>query len=103
MYVNDRCHKYLLELLNQVQMRLPDNVETLLMLKKFHLANVTSQLKDSIVSIAFQYQSTFTDMDKLENEWNVVNLDQWPKSCLENSVCFWAEVGEKKNSAGEPK
>lgn len=41
-------------------------------------------------------------MDNLENEWNVVNLDQWPKSCLENSVCFGAEVREKNNSAGEP-
>lgn len=42
-------------------------------------------------------------MDNLENEWNVVNLDQWPKSCLEDSVDFWAEVSEKKNSAGEQK
>ena len=88
MYAKGRCQKYVLELLNQVQMRLPDNVDTLLMLKKFHPAIATSQHKDSIVPIACRYQSTFTDMDSLENEWAVVNLDQWPKSCLKSSVCF---------------
>ncbi|XP_066985911.1 SCAN domain-containing protein 3-like [Macrobrachium rosenbergii] len=103
MYVKDRCQKYLLELLNQIQMRLPDNVETLLMLKKLHPAIATSQLKDSIVPIAIKYKSTFTDMDSLENEWNSVSFDQWPESCLKNSVCFWSEVRRKKNSAGEPK
>ena len=40
-------------------------------------------------------------MDNLENEWETVNLELWTQSCLRDCVTFWAEVSEKKKSAGE--
>lgn len=82
-------------------MRLPGIVETLVMLKKIHFAIAASQHKDSIVAIACQCQSTFIDTNSLGNEWNVVNLDQWPKYCFENDGYFLGETREKKNIAGE--
>ena len=42
----------------------------------------------TIVPIAHQYESTFSDMDSLQNRWNVVSLDQWSKSYLEKRF-FW--------------
>ncbi|KAK4297981.1 hypothetical protein Pmani_029642 [Petrolisthes manimaculis] len=100
-YVKERCKEFVIELINQVQMRLPDNVETLLMLKNFHPSIATSQIKDSVAQIGARYRSTFEDLDGLENEWSSIGLQQWPKSCLGNLISFWTEVNEKENSAGE--
>ena len=30
-------------------------------------------------------------IDSLENEWSIINFDQWPKSCLTDSVSFEME------------
>lgn len=100
-YLKERCKTFVLELISQVQMRLPENVDILLMLKSFHPSNATSQTKDSIAPIGARYKSTFEDLDDLENEWSIMGLQQWPKSCLGNVITFWAEVNEKKNSAGQ--
>lgn len=62
---------FVVDLINQVQMHFPDNVETLLLLKSFHPSNTTSQCnkkKSSIVPIACTNKSTFQDLDELENE-----------------------------------
>ncbi|KAK3877284.1 hypothetical protein Pcinc_017987 [Petrolisthes cinctipes] len=99
-YVKKRCKEFTVELVNQVQVRLPDNVETLLMLKHFQPSNATSQCKNSIMPIACKYRSTFTDLDELETEWNKINFVQWPPACLGSTVSFWAEVNERRNSAG---
>ncbi|KAK4315603.1 hypothetical protein Pmani_013167 [Petrolisthes manimaculis] len=102
-YVKERCKNFVVELINQVQIRLPDNVETLLMLKSFHPSNATSQCKSSIVPIACRYKSTFQDIDELENEWSNLSFVQWPAACLGSTVSFWAEVNDHKTSAGEKK
>lgn len=101
--VKERCKNFMLELLTEVQRRLPDNVDILLMLKNFHPSNVTSQCKRSIVPVACRYKSTFADMDSLENEWENVSFVQWPKECLNDTVSFWAEVNEYTMSSGVKK
>ncbi|KAK3859066.1 hypothetical protein Pcinc_034789 [Petrolisthes cinctipes] len=98
-YVKERCKDFVVELINQEQMRLPDNVETLLMLKSFHPSNATSLCKSSIVPIACRYKSTFQDLDELENEWSNLSFVQWPAACLGSTVSFWAEVNDHKTSA----
>lgn len=49
-----------------MEQRLPDSVETLLMLKGFQPSNVTSQSKSFITFICYTCKSTFGDMDDLE-------------------------------------
>ncbi|XP_068212529.1 uncharacterized protein [Palaemon carinicauda] len=100
-YVKERCRSFVIALINQVQIRLPENLDILLKLKYFHPSSVTSHVKESIVPIAVRYRSTFDDLDELENEWNSIGIQQWPKSCLGNVISFWGEVSERKNSAGE--
>ena len=39
----------------------------------------------------------------MENGWNVIHIDKWSSSCLKDCVSFWAEVSEKRDSAGEQK
>lgn len=101
--VKERCKNFMLELLTQVQQRLPDNVDILLMLKNFHPSNVTSQCKRPIMPVACRYRSTFTDMDGLENEWENVSFVQWPKECLKDTLSFWAEVNDYTMSTGAKK
>ena len=102
-HVKERCKSFILELINQVKHRLPDNIKTLLMLKIFSPSNVTSQCKTSIVPIASQYRSSFPDIDELENEWKSISYIQWPQECFKDIVSFWAEVNEYTNSSGEKK
>ena len=99
--VKERCTSFVIELIKQVQMRLPENVDILLMLNNFHPSKATSQTKDFIAPIASKYRSAFADMDDLENEWSAISLQKWPQSCLGNIVSFWTEVNERKNSAGQ--
>lgn len=100
-YVKERCVKFVVDLLNEVQLRLPDNINTLLTMKQLHPSTATSQCKQQIEAIVSKYQFTFADMDQLESEWNSLGFEEWPKSCLSNIVSFWAEVYTKTNSVGE--
>ncbi|XP_076033730.1 uncharacterized protein LOC143020818 [Oratosquilla oratoria] len=101
--IKEKCRQFVLELINQVQLRLPGNVDALFLLQKLHPSVATSQSKGSIANIASRYRSVVRDIDELENEWDVLHLEQWPKSCLESSIGFWAEVYEKLDSAGNRK
>ena len=40
------------------------------------------------------------DNDGLENEWIAIGLTHWPQTCLSNVIDFWAEVSDRKDSAG---
>lgn len=77
--------------LNQVQMRLPGNFETLLMLKSYILPVVLPSTETP------WHQLTVIDVDSLENEGNV-NLHQLLKTCLES--CFFRGWREKTNLQG---
>lgn len=100
MYIKERCKTFAVDLITEVQARLPDNVDTLLMFKCLH-PNVVLSGKESISKIGDRYRNVIEDMDELENEWSSLTLDEWPQTSKANIVSFWAEVSEKKNSAGE--
>ena len=100
-HVKERCRTFVVELIKEIQMRLPENIDCLLMLGKLHPKHDTSQCKDSISSLAAKHRSTFNDMDQLENEWQALCLKEWSQDCMKDVVSFWAEVNEKRNSVGQ--
>lgn len=93
--------KYAIDLITEVQTRLPENLDTLLMLKHFHPSTAMFPSKESISSVAARHRNVIKDMDDFENEWTSLSLEKWPQSCRNNTTSFWANVYEKKNFAGE--
>lgn len=71
---------FVIGIVNQVQRRLPENVDIFLMLKCFHPLIATPQTKESLAPIGARFLSAFEDMDDLANEWSNLGLHQWPKS-----------------------
>lgn len=40
-------------------------------------------------------------MNRLENEWQALCLEQWPQECLTDTISSWLQVNEEKNSMGQ--
>ncbi|KAK7085541.1 hypothetical protein SK128_009658 [Halocaridina rubra] len=81
-YVKQRFKTFVIEFITQVQKRLPENADILLMMKRFHPRIAISPAKESIAPIGAKYRSTFEDIDGLANEWSAMGLTQWPQTCL---------------------
>jgi hypothetical protein len=86
--VREECAKFVVELIAQVQTRLPDNIRVLLLLSTLHPAVATSQNKPSIAPLAAHFYQIVTDMDQVENEWNSLHLVTWPTECVGDTVKF---------------
>jgi hypothetical protein len=97
--VRERCKDFVVELIAQVQSRLPDNIRVLLMLSNLHPTVATSQQKAGIAPLAIQFRQLAPDLSSLENEWNSLHLVTWPADYLRNSVKFWAHVNTIKDAA----
>ena len=87
-YVKERCVKFVVELLKEVQMGLPDYIDTLPMMKQLHPKIATAQCKGQIGQVAYTFAFTFNDMDNLENEWNALVFEEWPKECFNTAASF---------------
>lgn len=88
MYVKERCKAYIIEMIKQLQKRLPDNIKILQMFYMFNPINATSMTKNSVGPIAAKYRKTFDDMDELENEWQGISQVNWNTNDKENIVKF---------------
>ena len=96
MYIKERCKTFAVDLITEVQARLPDNVDTLLMFKCLH-PNVVLSGKESISKIGDRYRNVIEDMDELENEWSSLTLDEWPQTSKANIVPFLGRnMGKEK-------
>ncbi|XP_076028495.1 uncharacterized protein LOC143017594 [Oratosquilla oratoria] len=86
-------------------------VNTLFQGQNVEVAKLTEDLIDMyrnimhmVVGIShFSNQGFYCNYCFQKMNGGVLNLEQWPKSCLESSVAFWAEVYEKLDSAGNRK
>jgi hypothetical protein len=91
--VRERCRDLVIELVGQVQMRLPDNIQTLFMLSSLHPSVATSHQKPSIAPLAVHFKQICTDVDVGESEWRSLQFVTWPAAAsLTDSVKFWSCV-----------
>lgn len=101
--VRDLCRDFIIELVAQVQSRLPDNLRILLMLSSLYPAVATSQQKPSIAPLAVQFQQIVPDLDETQNEWSSLHLVKWPADCLGDCIKFWNHVASVTNAANKPR
>ena len=98
--VRERCKEFIVELLVQVQTRLPENIQVLFMLKNLTPSVALAVSKPRIDCLAAYFSNIVSDMDIINAEWNSLNFVHWPEHCLANTVCFWSFVAEAKNADG---
>lgn len=101
--IRERCRDFVLELIEQVQIRLPENLKTLCLLSNFSPTCALSQVKPPIGPICQAFPQLITDMDDAENEWNALHLTQWPADVRVNIVDFWVAVSLAKNAENAPR
>ena len=102
-HIRQRGKNFIIELVEQVQLRLPANIEALLMLDQLKPNKATSQQKPLLTKLISRFQNLVISTDDLEAEWNTLHLVQWPEDCLSNTVSFWAEVDSITDATGEKK
>lgn len=98
--IRQRCSSFLIELCNQIQYRLPANIDILEKINFLTPENATSQVrKPDITALASNFKSICEDVDSTINEWNCLHRIEWTE--LEDSEAFWIEVSHNKNAVGE--
>lgn len=98
--VRERCKSFLIELAENIQIRLPDNLSVLKTLADLHPKVATSQLKPNLNNILTQFHRTslYGNKNDIESEWNNLHNKSW--SALNNSVDFYAQVHDDCDAAG---
>lgn len=100
--VRERCRNFLIELCQQIQCRLPSNIEILQKICFLTPENATSQVRrPDITSLASSFKSIICDddVDSTVNEWNALHRIEWQH--VEDPESFWIEVAENKNALDE--
>lgn len=96
--IKQRCVKFTLKLVNELQARLPTNFAVLQKMSMFSVSETLRVIKPSIVEIAQEFKINETVTDKLISQWrNIVHI-KW--ECTSSTVEFWCEVLNYKDAAG---
>ncbi|KAK7791957.1 hypothetical protein R5R35_004580 [Gryllus longicercus] len=95
--VKERCVKFVVSLCDEIQKRLPNNLEILESVKKFSPDSTKKFIKADINNIVLQF-SLICDIDETIAEWNLLsNIDQLRSDSTEQ---LWLEISEIQNSCG---
>ena len=100
MFIKERCRNFVVELVSRIQMRIPDNLNTLLMLNLFDPRNATSQSNARPTDFAVKYIDLVEDIDEFETEWSRISLEKWPEECFGSVHSFWTYVSKALDSGG---
>ncbi|XP_043201152.1 uncharacterized protein LOC122370000 [Amphibalanus amphitrite] len=106
--VREKCRDFLLQLIVEVQKRLPDNIKLLSQLSALSPEEAMKANSRSIIPIATHRALAGAEPEHVEVQWRALRREDW------NSVqdaeqkgidreSFWSEVGEKKLADGEVK
>jgi hypothetical protein len=90
--IRERCHRFILELIDQIQIRLPDNIETLLLLNQFKPSIATAHQKPSLSPFIKRFRHLIEDVDELESQWNTIQFERWQQHSLGKSIDFVSQI-----------
>jgi hypothetical protein len=83
---------FILELIDQIQIRLPDNIETLLLLNQFKPSIATAHQKPSLSPFIKRFRHLIEDVDELESQWNTIQFERWQQHSLGKSIDFVSQI-----------
>uniref|UniRef100_A0A1Y1MMI1 HAT C-terminal dimerisation domain-containing protein n=2 Tax=Photinus pyralis TaxID=7054 RepID=A0A1Y1MMI1_PHOPY len=97
--LRDRCIHFIVNLIQEIQMRLPTNVE---LLKKISLLSVENTLKcdkENIAELLCFFKQPAQLIPKIESQYMNINLIKWNNKSNTND--FWSEVNLYRDSGNE--
>lgn len=97
--IKDRCRNFLIVLCEELQKKIPENIDMLQKISLLSPPQATSQIRPDITELCVAFKHICENVDSIINEWNCLPQKLWIK--LDSSEEFWIEVSEDKNSAGE--
>lgn len=98
--IKRRCKEFLVELCNELQKRLPENINILKSISNFAPQLATSQMKPDITDIAIRFKSICGDVDETITEWNLLHTVNINFSSTED---YWLQINKIINAGGYKK
>lgn len=92
------CQRFLLNLLKQIQQRLPDNVLILQKMALLSVSNTLKACKEKLKDLLDFFQVSDKEASQIESQYNKINLVKWTE--VKNTMEFWIEVSEYTDASG---
>jgi hypothetical protein len=99
--VKHRCRSYLIELLREMQQRIPANVTQLESLADLSPSVVLGRSKPKLHQLSFLPLYSNGNLGLLEQQWDKVSVITWSNTDDVNVEDFWVEVLNLTDAAGE--
>ncbi|CAG5022721.1 unnamed protein product [Parnassius apollo] len=97
--IRQRCSTLLLQLLKELQQRLPDNYKQLESMALLSPEEAIKPIKsNTIIDVAEIFGFTPEIIDKIMQQWHILHINKWHS---EEIVQFWVEVKKFSNSSGD--
>ncbi|CAG4986290.1 unnamed protein product [Parnassius apollo] len=97
--IRQRCSAFLLQLLKELQQRLPDNYKQLESMALLSPEAAIKPIKsNTIIKVAEILGFTPEIIDKIMQQWHILHINKWHS---EEIVQFWVEVKKIRNYSGD--
>ncbi len=103
--IKSRCSRFILALVRELKLRIPDNYEILRNISELCVEKSLRQVKPKItelVKLPAFCQDNDT-IDRIEKQWDDIAYIKWDRAIVESkdNVQFWKAVSEYEDAAGE--
>ncbi|XP_025996408.2 uncharacterized protein LOC113005286 [Solenopsis invicta] len=98
--LRDRCINFLLKLIEQIQIRLPDNYEVLQHISSISVEEALKRNKRKLTDILIEFKKPAEFIDIIERQWQKIQLLHWNE--IKDTKKFWYEVN-RYTDAGDNK
>ena len=98
-----RCTEFLLVLIDQLRLRLPDNYSILQGMTELSISCCMNPVKKDIIPLANLFISEAGILTKIDFQWRQLHTVPWKilTNNEQTTVQFWAEVNNYTDSAGD--
>ena len=97
--MKNRCVRFLLTLIDELENRLPENAKILIMMNRLSISECLKTNKQPIIELAKLFFEDAEFLTKIETQWANLNLVMWIEN--ENTINFWVEVFNYSDSTSE--
>lgn len=97
--LRERCINFILTLIDQIKIRLPDNIKVLENISMISVEETCKPIKGTIIELLEILGKNSDFIEKVQNQWQIVHLVKWKETT--DTKKFWYEIYNYKNGTGE--
>ncbi|KAH0563699.1 hypothetical protein KQX54_004773 [Cotesia glomerata] len=94
--IRERCIQFVVDLINQIKERLPENLSIMQKINRISVDHALSHNKESIVDLLRHFGKDDNYIAKADDQWRRIHLLKWSET--KNTNKFWYEVLKFKDS-----